>query len=242
MLHYLRHIRQKLILQDNVKRYFLYAIGEILLVVIGILIALQVNNWNEQNKEQEELVSVYAMIGENLKSDIIIIDGLLNTMMPVENYFKMVLHDEMTMEIYIECMECRDIMNGYPDISLEQRGYTLLSQFDNFSRMKDDSLFIAINDFYRYYITEIEVDISVIGIAYENNQKYWIDNYPWFSAWLMSTSDTDHINYMLNDPDYKNRVAYFYKMFYGIYVPHLKEYQNQASNLINLINERTKSS
>lgn len=47
MLHYLRHIRQKLILQENIRKYLLYAVGEIILVVIGILIALQVNNWNQ---------------------------------------------------------------------------------------------------------------------------------------------------------------------------------------------------
>lgn len=51
MLRYFRHIRKRLIMTDNVRKYLLYAIGEILLVVIGILIALQVNNWNEARKD-----------------------------------------------------------------------------------------------------------------------------------------------------------------------------------------------
>jgi len=51
MLKFFRTIRKKLIEEDNVRKYLLYAIGEILLVVIGILIALQVNNWNEGRKE-----------------------------------------------------------------------------------------------------------------------------------------------------------------------------------------------
>lgn len=51
MLHYLRNIRKKLIIQENVRKYLLYAVGEILLVVIGILLALQVNTWNEHRKE-----------------------------------------------------------------------------------------------------------------------------------------------------------------------------------------------
>jgi hypothetical protein len=42
-----RRIREKLIASGSITKYLLYAIGEILLVVIGILIALQVNNWNE---------------------------------------------------------------------------------------------------------------------------------------------------------------------------------------------------
>jgi len=47
MLRFFRTIRKKMIEQENVSKYLLYAIGETLLVVIGILIALQVNNWNE---------------------------------------------------------------------------------------------------------------------------------------------------------------------------------------------------
>ena len=48
MLHFFKNIRRKLAEQNKVKSYLLYALGEILLVVIGILIALQVNNWNER--------------------------------------------------------------------------------------------------------------------------------------------------------------------------------------------------
>jgi hypothetical protein len=50
MLRFFRQIRQKLIEQENVRKYVWYALGEILLVMIGILLALQVNNWNEERK------------------------------------------------------------------------------------------------------------------------------------------------------------------------------------------------
>lgn len=50
MLSILRKIRQKLLTQNKVTQYLAYAIGEIILVVIGILIALQVNLWNEDRK------------------------------------------------------------------------------------------------------------------------------------------------------------------------------------------------
>jgi hypothetical protein len=50
MLRLFRNIRQKLILQENIRKYMWYALGEILLVMVGILLALQVNNWNEGRK------------------------------------------------------------------------------------------------------------------------------------------------------------------------------------------------
>ena len=58
MISLFRKIRQKLLKQDKAFEYLKYAIGEILLVVIGILIALQVNNWNEDLKNQREAVAI----------------------------------------------------------------------------------------------------------------------------------------------------------------------------------------
>lgn len=59
MLRFFRHIRKKLIEQDKVHIYFFYAIGEIVLVVIGILIALQINTWNQEriNAREEQRIS-----------------------------------------------------------------------------------------------------------------------------------------------------------------------------------------
>ncbi len=50
MIKFFRRIRQKMLSENKFSKYLLYAIGEILLVVIGILIALSINNWNEERK------------------------------------------------------------------------------------------------------------------------------------------------------------------------------------------------
>src|SRR6056297_3325216 len=58
MIKFFRKIRQKLLTENKLSKYFLYAIGEIILVVFGILIALQINNWNERQKDfaKEQLI------------------------------------------------------------------------------------------------------------------------------------------------------------------------------------------
>ncbi|MDX1591318.1 MAG: DUF6090 family protein [Balneolaceae bacterium] len=54
--------------ENKIRKYILYAIGEILLVVIGILIALQVNNWNEQRKRQNEEKQYLAALHSDFES------------------------------------------------------------------------------------------------------------------------------------------------------------------------------
>jgi hypothetical protein len=48
MIKFFRHIRQRLLSENKISKYLVYAMGEIVLVVIGILIALQINNWNDK--------------------------------------------------------------------------------------------------------------------------------------------------------------------------------------------------
>lgn len=70
MIKFFRHIRQRMIVENRFSRYLIYAAGEIVLVVIGILIALQVNNRNAaQNAEKEELKLLKEM-RHNLANDL----------------------------------------------------------------------------------------------------------------------------------------------------------------------------
>lgn len=69
MIKIFRNLRKKLIAQNKVKNYFLYAIGEIILVVIGILIALQINNWNEERKSKIQEQIILKNLVQDLKAD-----------------------------------------------------------------------------------------------------------------------------------------------------------------------------
>ncbi|RDK87028.1 DUF6090 family protein [Marinirhabdus gelatinilytica] len=69
MLKFFRRIRQRLLSENKFSKYLLYAIGEIILVVIGILIALQINNWNTKAQETKTLNGYLNNIAENIKSD-----------------------------------------------------------------------------------------------------------------------------------------------------------------------------
>ena len=71
MIKFFRKIRQKLLTEDKFSKYMLYAIGEIVLVVIGILIALQLNNWNDTVKERSVEIKILQEILSNLEHDLV---------------------------------------------------------------------------------------------------------------------------------------------------------------------------
>jgi hypothetical protein len=74
MIPFFRKVRRQLLDGSKISRYLLYALGEIALVVIGILIALQIDNWNEEQKERQREVSYLQRLQENLNTDLEILD------------------------------------------------------------------------------------------------------------------------------------------------------------------------
>ncbi|WP_243472126.1 DUF6090 family protein [Winogradskyella sp. MH6] len=69
MIKFFRKIRQKMLTENKFSKYLIYAIGEIVLVVIGILIALSINNWNDNRKNIKAELNYYNRILDDLEMD-----------------------------------------------------------------------------------------------------------------------------------------------------------------------------
>jgi hypothetical protein len=84
MIKLFRKIRQNLLSEGKTSKYFKYAIGEIILVVIGILIALQINNWNE-NQKKSKIKQTYI---QNLITDLTNDTIQINSRLKVNLYYR----------------------------------------------------------------------------------------------------------------------------------------------------------
>lgn len=235
MTPFFRRIRKSLINQGKTSRYVKYALGEIVLVVIGILIALQINNWNEERKKEGQLLAIYERIASDLEMDITNIDSLLTNSLRAQPMFEKVINDEITLEDYQQRKFYPFILSGFPDISLLDKGYNLLSDFSEFQNTKDREFVKSIHQFYSFYRTEIDVDQNSITAIFERRDQFWTENHPWYSDYLMKKLNDDFIEFALHDPEYKNQVTRFYTVYYRIYIPHLKSYKKDALHLISEI-------
>lgn len=74
MIKFFRKTRQNLLSEGKIGKYLKYAVGEIILVVIGILIALQINNLNEHNKKEELRKNYINSLKKDLESDIVLLE------------------------------------------------------------------------------------------------------------------------------------------------------------------------
>ena len=79
MLKFFSKIRQRLLTENKINKYLFYAIGEIILVVIGILIALSINNWNQSQKEKQIETQYLNNIVRDLNEQLNSIDTQMQT-------------------------------------------------------------------------------------------------------------------------------------------------------------------
>jgi hypothetical protein len=79
MIKFFRKIRQQLLVENKTGKYLKYAIGEIVLVVIGILIALSINNWNVQREQHTQITKYAKSFIQDLEKDIVMMDTINNT-------------------------------------------------------------------------------------------------------------------------------------------------------------------
>jgi hypothetical protein len=177
MITFFRKIRQNLLMENNIGKYLKYAIGEIVLVMIGILLALQVSNWNQDRKDR---ISERKLL-DNIQRDFIqnkvsfdsvkaihyrALDGLekLVDLFPLNNdtlkyaaYLKYNFFQGMTYDPYSSSVESVVNSNAIQLIQDENLQKYLVSWKDVFHDYKEDenAYYDYLNNFLWPYYTDV---------------------------------------------------------------------------------------
>ena len=114
-----------MIKENKVSKYILYAIGEIVLVVLGILIALSINNWNEWKKERAKEREILIDLVENLKINIRTIESDIENLHKLDRSSEIILSSIYNRQPYIDTLAPHFHQARVPKIELflSQTGY-----------------------------------------------------------------------------------------------------------------------
>jgi len=217
MIKIFRKIRQQLLTQNRFTRYILYAVGEIVLVMIGILLALQVNKWNNNIElKQNELIFLDKLkdeINNNVKN-IMRLDSLTGTYIksfeePFNNYYKI-----KTVEDLLELGEkfksqwhpLRFTTTIYDEMVNTGRMYTLQNKVlqnqisEYYDYAKDNKGFIETINKTAAELLFINDKMFPVSYLVENYNKDWFNK---------RTIDTSWINNP-NSPTYLAIYRFFY--------------------------------
>jgi hypothetical protein len=241
MIKIFRKIRQKMLKESKFNQYMLYAIGEIVLVVIGILFALQINNWNENRKQEATLNAIYKIIQSDLESDSEVIDDAIALMMPIRPYYVKVIKGTLIREDFKTLDTIGGLMTGFPDITLQNRGLNLLLKNASFDENTDNELLRNIPLFYAKYKTEIDIDLRDIMGIWDSSYLMWVNTCAWYTDYVTGVHNDQYIEHVLTSPIYRNQITDFFFSFYARYFGHLREYQEESKEIIHLIKEQTKA-
>ena len=141
--------------ENNTSKYFKYAIGEILLVVIGILIALQINNWNEGRKAIQQEIKILNELKNDLKTNLDEITETYNTTLTRQNSTVLILdyfENKKPVDDSLKMAFENIIMDGLFNIAnttykfIESQGINTLS---------NDSLRIRITEMFERHLKNI---------------------------------------------------------------------------------------
>jgi hypothetical protein len=191
--------------KNNIKSYLLYAFGEIALVMIGILLALQVNNWNEGRKQKQELSSILNTIKLDLVRDTVVASGIIDFYKENGKNSLKIINKEITKDSLDSCLMCRNLVTIYRPFAIQTKGLEMIKNYSNQNNVKNDSLILTITQFYGTLTQLIDDSNGFIKKEVLKNIESFQEK-PWYVDWTQGKMTPEIATYYLSE-DYRKRVA-----------------------------------
>lgn len=251
MFKFFREIRQNLAKKGNFKRYLLYAFGEILLIVIGILIAMQISNRNELNKENATGINYLNRIQSDLEKDLVLLETKVLFSIEEQKLFSAYIHsmyEEQTSEEEFIALTSPLYWDA-ENLILEDKTYAEITNSGQFNYINNEVLRGQIMDYYKRYtviydhISEMnQTGITLFNDIYKTIIKYFDVVDPLFNKeYMRKKTDWEFIN-SPSSPKFRDleACATFYYFKQTVFENYYRELNTKASKLIEQIEAETK--
>ena len=229
MIKFLRKIRQKTLTKNKLSKYLLYAIGEIILVVIGILIALNINLKSEQEKKEAKIEAVFENILNDLASEISETNYTINIQQKVDSLSYKVLNNKLSKKDYLnhDYRYLFNLDNDFWVFKFTQQAYTSLLQNIDEVPKKYNEVVKDLGELYNTNKKSIEYSNKEIIRLAAKNLDNLTDNFDWYANPKLKDLEID---YRLNNFRYKNSIKRFVAQKNNL-LRHVVSYRKKAIEL-----------
>ena len=220
----------------TMKKYIIYALGEISLLVVGILIALQINTWNENRKSESALEQILYTIQSDLAQDTIAVNRMIYFFDIQDTLCDRFINDEVTLEYLKNCQYCRNLVAMYLPFHPNKKGYSLLEKF-SINHENRDTVAEDLNKFYNQALPLIASSNEMLKEKVNDNVEAF-EKQDWYVDFIRGKITDEMNEYFANSKDYRKKVA-TYKLFaISNHLVILKQYKLSAKLILEELEER----
>ena len=243
MINFFRKIRKQLADDNQFFKYSRYAIGEILLVVIGILIALSINTWNENRKQKLNDIKFLSNLHYEIELDTVVFDDKKKEFEEINKNLIQTLHF-VNRSTEINENERQIIVEAIKNLEVLTPGYKNIERND--LKLADgtlDHIDSQLNKKYQQYIESVKSNNEIIRKLGESLQFVVLqDLYPKVDldyAGLTENQIHFDIEKLKNDRSFKNAINRSIR-YRNISIFYMNNQKIQAYDLLNILNEKLK--
>lgn len=238
MIKLFRNTRKKLLSENKFSKYLAYAIGEIFLVVVGILIALWINNANQESINEKKAEVILKEIQRDLKKDIEGSKMVINRFINHDSIARLLLWDKFTADQMFGMPYKYDSFEiVYHPITFEtsNNGYVNFNRNLNNIPIKYDAITNNLKDLYDIIGVELKVaNERIKSTVNENLDK--TNTFDWSVASIKSGVPEEGKNFYMRDLEFKKQLLKYMNGIRNVFVA-TEKYRLQAIKLHNNISE-----
>ena len=211
MIKLFKNIRKNLIAEGKTTNYLKYAIGEIVLVVIGILIALQINNWNENRKTKKEIIYSLEKISADLNRDINYLGNIINEGEKLDSLANLIIAKKYNLGNMSDREKIKLFLTGlqYSPFNYTTAGYERLEKLDGSIPAEYNDVFEQINTHYNSVAPVLIKLNDKQSDEIESHHHYLAQNEAWYSKFRLGEFTKEAEDFFTSNPIYINWITQF---------------------------------
>ena len=202
-----------MIKESKVGQYVLYAIGEIILVVVGILIAVQIDNWNEDRKKNEQIREVLTQVTTDLATDIERIRWVNEFFLEKDSLiiaYRETHFEEVDSLSENEKSQLYNLIRTYYAFTAHDKGFQLLLSKVDETETQHKNLTEDLSFLYQDATEAIYTHKVGLADMLRDHIDYQMKNFDWYSGnYLYREMSQEELDYYMFDPMYKNFMALY---------------------------------